>query len=303
MDFDATSSPGKKGMGEIGYIVISPVKNEAEFIELTIKSMIDQIHKPILWVIINDGSTDDSEEIVRKYQKEHSWIKLINRPNDIIRKRGKGVVEAFYEGFKTIDDDYDFIVKLDGDVSFGPDYFSSLIKEFISDPRLGIAGGGLYEKPDGINWKLNTTEDHVRGATKMYRKACFEEIGGLKPSMGWDGIDEWTALSKGWGVKSFLNLKFMHYRYTGAATGYLKSFYEQGYGAFRMGYHPLYLIARGIRRMNDRPFIIGGLAMIWAYFVAWLRREEMLTSYDIVQFVRKAQMQKLVGFIKGIPIH
>ncbi len=293
----------KNKFTDINYVVISPVKNEAEYIGLTIESMIHQNIKPSVWIIVNDGSTDETEKIVLKYTKDNPWIKLINRPGDVVRRRGRGVVDTFYVGFEIIDQNFDFVVKLDGDVSFEPDYFESLIKEFLSDPSLGIAGGGLYEKPDGKTWILNTTEDHVRGATKVYRRECFEAIGGLKPSMGWDGIDEWTALSKGWKVRSILNLKFMHYRYTGAATGYLKSFYEQGYGAYRMGYHLFYIIARGVRRMTDRPYIIGGLALIWAYLVAWVRQEEFLADAEVVQFIRKTQLQKLAGLIKGIPVH
>lgn len=285
------------------YVVISPVKNEAEFIELTIDSIIHQVVRPAAWVIVNDGSQDETETIVRKYAEDYAWIKLVNRPGSAVRKRGKGVVEAFYAGYEMVVEEWDFIVKLDGDVSFEPDYFESLLREFAADPRLGIAGGALYEKPDGKTWILNTVEDHVRGATKIYRRACFEAIGGLTPSMGWDGIDEWKALAAGWKVRSFLNRKFMHYRYTGAATGYLKSFYEQGYGAYRMGYHPLYITARGLRRMCDRPYVVSGLAMIWAYFVAWLRREELLASPSVVHFIRSTQVKKLAGLLRGKPIY
>jgi glycosyltransferase involved in cell wall biosynthesis len=285
------------------YVVISPVKNEAQYIGLTIDSMIHQNIRPLAWVIVNDGSQDDTEAIVSKYARQFAWIHLVNRTGSATRKRGRGVVEAFYAGFETVAENWEFVVKLDGDVSFDPDYFESLLREFAADPLLGIAGGALYEKPYGETWVLNTVEDHVRGATKVYRRACFDAIGGLTPSMGWDGIDEWKALSMGWKVHSFLNLKFMHYRFTGAATGYLKSFYEQGYGAYRMGYHPLYITARGLRRMGDRPYVTGGLAMIWAYLVAWLRREEMLAGPDVVRYIRRTQLKKLGGLLRGRPVY
>jgi poly-beta-1,6-N-acetyl-D-glucosamine synthase len=287
----------------MNYVVISPVKNEAEFLEMTIESMINQTTKPLEWVIVNDGSMDATESIVRKYTYKYAWIKLINRPGDVVRKRGKGVVEAFYAGFNTINQGYNFIAKLDGDVSFDPDYFESLLREFTANPQLGIAGGGLYERPDGRTWKLNTVVNHVRGATKVYRRECFEAIGGLTPSMGWDGIDEWKALSMGWKVCSFLNLKFMHYRYTGAATGAKKSFYEEGYGAYRMGYHPLFILARGLWHMTNRPFVIGGLTMIWAYYAAWLRREEWLAGPTVVRYIRQIQMEKLAGLLTGKKNH
>jgi poly-beta-1,6-N-acetyl-D-glucosamine synthase len=285
------------------YAVISPVKNEAKYIKRTIDSMIHQTIKPASWIIVNDGSEDETEEIVRVNSENYPWIKLVNRPGSIVRQRGKGVVEAFYAGFETLQGDYQFVVKLDGDVSFEPGYFECLLREFDSDPLLGIAGGGLYEMADGKTWKLNTTQDHVRGATKMYRMSCFDAIGGLTPSMGWDGIDEWKALSLGWKVFSFLDLKFLHYRYTGAATGFLKSYYEQGYGAYRMGYHPLFITARSIRRMADRPYGIGGLVMIWAYFWAWVRREELLADSNVVKYIRRTQMEKLLGLFAGKPVH
>ncbi|PKN86653.1 MAG: glycosyltransferase family 2 protein [Chloroflexi bacterium HGW-Chloroflexi-8] len=287
----------------MSYAVISPVKNEAEFIELTIESMIQQTIKPGVWVIVNDGSQDKTESIVRKYAEENDWIKLVNRQGSTVRKRGKGVVEAFYAGFDSLDQEYDFIVKLDGDVTFAPNYFESLLQQFDLDPQLGIAGGGLYEKPDVKTWVLLTSKDHVRGCTKIYRQECFKAIGGLAPSMGWDGIDEWKALAMGWKIQSFLDIKIYHYRYTGAATGYLKSWIEQGNGAFRMGYHPLFLFARGIRCMTERPYVIGGLAMVASYILSWFRREEMLAEPFVVNYIRRTQMKKLIGLLSGKPVH
>lgn len=289
--------------GTYRYVVISPVKDEAAFIERTICSMIGQTVHPAVWVIVNDGSRDGTEAIIQEYSQNYSWIKLVNRVDKGIRQRGKGVVEAFYVGYETVTEPYDFIVKLDGDVSFEPGYFEALFNKFQDDPQLGITGGGLYEKPDGNNWVLYTTKDHVRGCTKVYRRECFEAIDGLVASMGWDGIDEWKALAKGWKVRSFLELKIYHYRFTGAATGFLKSFIEQGYGAYRMGYHPLFMIARGIRRMVDRPYVIGGAAMIGSYFMAWLRKQEMLADPSVVRFVRQSQMKKLAGLFLGKPVH
>jgi glycosyltransferase involved in cell wall biosynthesis len=292
---------GKPGL--IRYAVISPVKDEAAFIEQTICSMIDQSIVPSVWVIVNDGSIDKTEEIVLKYAQSYSWIKLVNRQSTVVRKRGKGVVEAFYDGYRTLTGAYDYIVKLDGDVTFSPDYFAALFAQFSADPHLGIAGGGLYEKPDGKTWTLYTVKDHVRGCTKVYRKACFEAIGGLVASMGWDGIDEWIALAKGWKVQSFLDLKIYHYRFTGAATGMVKSCYEQGGGAYRMGYHPLFLIARGVRLLIVRPYVIGGAAMIGGFIVAWLQGQTLLADPTVVRYIRQTQLKKLFGLFLGEPIH
>jgi poly-beta-1,6-N-acetyl-D-glucosamine synthase len=293
-----------RSANRVRYAVISPVKDEAAFIEATICSMIAQTQWPVVWIIVNDGSRDATAVIVEAYAQAHSWIRLINRQADAgVRKRGQGVVEAFYAGFNTLTEPYDFIVKLDGDVTFGPDYFETLFNAFAAEPQLGIAGGGLYEKPDGQTWALYTVKEHVRGCTKAYRRECFEAIGGLVASMGWDGIDEWIALAKGWKVQSFIELKIYHYRFTGAATGFLKSCIEQGRGAYRMGYHPLFMIARGIRRMTDRPYLIGGLAMIGAYILAWLRKQELLADPAVVRYVRRTQLKQLAGLIQGKPIH
>lgn len=281
------------------YAVISPVKDEADYIEMTISSMLAQTILPVVWIIVNDGSHDNTQAIVEKYTQENPWIKLVNRQDMGIRKRGKGVVEAFYTGYKTLTGPYDFIVKMDGDVTFGQNYFEAILKRFAADPRLGIAGGGLYEKTNGHTFVLNTVREHVRGCTKIYRRTCFEEIGGLVSAMGWDGIDEWQALSKNWKVQSFLEEKIYHLRLTGKATGFLKSNIEQGSGAYCMGYHPLFIIARGIRRITDPPFLLSGAAMIGGYFSAWLQHKELLADPSVIRYVRKAQLSILTDMVTG----
>lgn len=285
------------------YIVITPVKNEALYIEKTLNSITTQTVLPSIWVIVNDGSDDGTEDIIARWIAEFPWIRLVNLNDRGVRQRGKGVIRAFYAGFATLTEPFDYIVKLDGDVSFEKDYFEGLLSKFSANPKLGITGGGVYEQPDGKTWKLYTSKDHVRGATKIYRQSCFEEIGGLAESMGWDGIDEWKALSLDWEVQSFLEYRMYHYRFTGAATGFLKSCIEQGEAAYRMGYHPIFMVARGIRRMTDRPFIIGGLAMIAAYFRAGLRGDPILAEPEVVNFIRHTQIQKLLGLLAGKAVH
>ena len=285
------------------YVVITPVRNEAEYITKTLDSMCHQTIKPVEWIVVNDGSTDETADIVTKYANEHPWIRLMNRTNRGVRQRGKGVVETFYTAYDTITCDYDFIVKLDGDLSFDPDYFEALFREFSVRPKLGIAGGGVRERLDGENWIMQTTSDHVRGPTKVYRRKCFDEIGGLVPALGWDGIDEWQARFAGWEAQSFLNLKVYHYRVTGAATGSVKARVEQGYGAHYMGYHPLFMLARGIGHSLKQPYIIGGLAMIGGFFWASLRGQEQLPDPDIIRYVRQTQLKQLGGMLAGKPVH
>jgi glycosyltransferase involved in cell wall biosynthesis len=288
---------------ELNYAVVTPVRNEAEYIEMTIRSMVQQTIKPTEWVIVDDGSTDGTCDIVNQYRSGNPWIKLVHRKDRGKRQRGRGVVEAFYDGYNTLQKDFNFIVKLDSDLSFECHYFESLLKQFAINPHLGVTGGAVYEKLDGKHWVLQSHRDHVRGPTKVYRKACFEAIGGLAPTLGWDGLDEWKALSKGWEVQSFMDLKVYHYRITGGATGLIKSRVEQGQGAYCMSYHPLFLIARGIGQLPKKPYIIGGIAMTLAYFMAFLQGRERISDPAVKKFIRNTQLKKLAGLLSGKPVH
>lgn len=291
-------------LNEMNYIVISPVRNEAQYIEQTIQSMLNQTIKPAKWIIVNDSSTDETAEIIARYTGAHSWLELANkshRDNQVDRQRGKGVIDTFYFGYeRLIGQDYEYIIKLDGDISFEANYFEFLLEKFRANPKLGIAGGFIYERFDGKNWSVRSAKHHVGGPAKMYRRACFEAIGGLIPMLGWDGIDEWKALSLGWQVESFPKVRVWHHRTTGSATGLVKAKIEQGYGAHYMGYHPLYLIARGLRHMfTRRPYLIGGALLIAAYFFARLQGREQLPDPAVTGYVRQTQKEQLTALLLG----
>ena len=281
------------------YVVITPVRNEAAYIEKTLTSMVAQTVKPAQWIIVNDGSADRTGQIVSNYAAQYPWIRLINREDRGFRQLGPGVVDAFYEGFGQITHtDYDVVVKLDGDLSFEPNYFEELMNQFAANPRLGIASGVPIELNGGKwdTWKALHSCTH--GQTKLYRRECFEAIGGIPRSLGWDGIDDWKARMLGWQTVAFEYLRVLHHRIQGAATGTLKSRVERGQGAYFMGYHPLYMSLRGIRRMINRPYVIGGCAMIWGYVASWLARREQVES-ELVRFVRRTQLRLLASLVRS----
>ena len=299
-----TASGNKRPQAK--YLVVSPVRNEAQYIEGTIRSMACQTVPPAEWIIVNDGSTDETAELVKRHARSHAWIHLIDREKrqeGQDRQRGKGVIDTFYYGYeRRTEEKYQFLVKLDGDVSFEPEYFEFLLQQFAANARLGIAGGTLYEQLDN-KWTLRTALDHVRGPIKTYRRACFDEIGGLERALGWDGIDEWKARSQGWEVRSFAETRVYHHRPTGDATGKLKAKMEQGYGAHYMGYHPLYTIARGILHMTRRPYVLGGMTMMLGHLAAWMQGREQYGDRSVLRYVRRTQRRQLAGLLIGQGVH
>jgi biofilm PGA synthesis N-glycosyltransferase PgaC len=278
----------------VSYVVISPVRDEGNYIKLTLDSVVSQTAKPAQWIIVDDGSIDDTSTIVEQYVERYPWIKSLKLDKQGQRARGTRVVQVFFEGYRQVDVDYDFLVKLDGDLSFEADYFECLLARFADDPQLGIASGEPYY-PYGGDWRPEKAPpDHTRGQTKVYRRTCFENIGGLTPVLGWDSIDELRAQMKGWKTRTFPELRLHHCRPMGSAEGKLKGPAKKGQVAYFLGYPWPVIVARSLYRcFEDRPFILLGLAIFWGYFKSWLARKPQLEDAELVAYLRRKQLRRL----------
>ena len=241
----------------IKYVIITPVRDEEQYIEKTISSVTSQTLKPVEWIIVNDGSVDNTGSIIDKYATEYSWIKTVHRSNRGFRKAGGGVIEALYAGYNVVEfKDWDFIVKLDGDLSFETWYFEKCFQHFDKDSKLGIGGGVIYSIINGKPELEKTPVFHVRGATKIYKKECWIGIGGLINAPGWDTIDEVKANMLGWETKSFSDLQILHLRYTGGAEGTWRDMVKNGRANYIAGYHPLFMLLKCTKRMFQKPFLL-----------------------------------------------
>jgi glycosyltransferase involved in cell wall biosynthesis len=276
------------------------VRNEQEYIEGTIRSVLSQTIRPSTWIIVNDGSTDETKDIIGRYLSQNRWVRLINLPDRGYRKTGTGVIEAFNKGYETIEaQDFDFIAKLDGDLTFEKDYFEKLFEKFGRHPKLGLAGGWVYDAVDDKLKPHKYPPDHVRGAVKTYRRECFEEIGGLIPTLGWDGIDEMSAQMKGWETQSFRELKVLLHKPMGSTGGVLKGRLRGAYGACELGYNSLFMTARCLRKMlMDEPFITGGLVMLMGFYFYKLRGVKPLDNPELIKYIRKKQKRRMIFWKK-----
>jgi biofilm PGA synthesis N-glycosyltransferase PgaC len=277
------------------YIIISPARNEEKHIEKTINSVINQTKKPKYYVIVNDGSTDNTSAIINRFAAVHDWIKEIKLSDRGFHKYGSGVMEAFYTGLNYLrDQEYDFVVKLDCDLSFNAYYFEDLFKEFHADEKLGIASGQtFFLNPKGeLIWE-DAPLDHTRGPSKVYRKQCFEEIGGLKISLGWDNMDEVTARMKGWTTRSFKEYQLVHHRQLGSNIGIIKGNIRHGYTDYITGYSNAYFILKTFYRLFSKPFFIGSLASFYGYYRCYFIREPRAVDREFRKYYQKEQISKL----------
>ena len=281
------------------YVVISPGRNEAEFMRRTLDSVVAQTLRPALWVIVDDGSTDESPEILAEYARTHDWIRVVRREDRGHRAVGPGVIEAFYAGFATIDpDDYTYLCKLDLDLVLPEGYFEGLIAKMEADPRLGsISGKTYYLDAQGRRVSERIGDEMSVGASKFMRIACFRQIGGFVREVMWDGIDVHKARELGWKAGSFddAELAFEHLRPMGSSqSGILTGRRRHGAGQYFMGSDPLYFTATAIWKMTHPPYVTGGLASLQGYLAAWARGATQHDDPGLRRLIRRYQRRALI---------
>jgi glycosyltransferase involved in cell wall biosynthesis len=278
----------------IDYVIITPVKDEEKYIEYTVKSVIGQTVKPVEWVIVDDGSIDGTRDIIEAYSHEHSWIKAAYRDDRGARQPGLRHLKAFYDGYAKLESsDWAFLAKLDGDLSFAENYFEKCFEHFMENRRLGIGGGTI----------LNVIEDrlvperhplfHVRGATKIYRRECWDDIGGIMMSPSYDTLDEIKANMLGYQTRSFPDLRVLHHRYTGKAYGRWGSAVKDGLCDYISGYHPIFETAKCVKRAIEKPFLINALGRLYGYWSGYVKRVQRVPDGPLIKYLRQQQIRYL----------
>jgi glycosyltransferase involved in cell wall biosynthesis len=285
--------------GNLKYLLITAAKNEEVFIELTIQSVVNQTVRPVRWIIVSDGSTDRTDEIVSRYAAQHDWIELCRMPERKTRDFG-GKARCFntaYAHAKHLA--FDLVGNLDADLAFTEDYYAFLLRKFAEDPQLGVGGTPFREEGETYDYRFSSRE-HVSGAAQMFRRECFEQIGGYAPVKG-GGIDViavLTARMKGWRTRTFTEKVCNHHRPMSSAN-YKHKFvanFKLGQRHYCLGFHPVWQLFRSVYQLSRKPYISGGVALFVGYFGAILRRVERPISPELVAFQRRDQMRRLRSF-------
>ena len=281
------------------YVLITPARNEAEFIEFTLQSMVGQRYRPLKWVIVSDGSTDGTDDIVRKYAADNPWIELL-RMSERPERHFAGKVQAFNTGFsRTKDLNPDVVGNLDADVSIEPEHFQFLLSKFAENLDLGVGGSPFREGSQQYDYRFSNIEN-VWGGCQLFRRECYEAIGGYTPVKG-GGIDHIAVVSarmKGWKTRTFTDKVCIHHRKMNTAQqGALKAKYKLGAKDYSFGNHPLWQLFRTLYQTTNPPVVVGGLALGAGYFWSMLRGADVSVSRELVAFTRREQMQRLKKLI------
>lgn len=296
-----TSESGRVGDSATdrkAYVLVTPARNEAAFIELTLRSMVSQTCRPLKWVIVSDGSTDGTDDIVSRYAADHPWIELLRMP-ERRERHFAGKVHAFNAGYERVKHlPYAVIGCMDADISFDPEYFAFLLDKLSANPELGLVGTPFKDE-SMYDYRFVSIE-HVSGACQLFRRECFEAIGGYVPmkSGGVDHVAVISARMKGWKTRTFTEKICHHHRKIGTAQhGRIKSKFRDGVLDYALGGHPLWEVFRTTYQMTKRPYVIGGLSLLTGYLSAALRRGDRPVSDELVAFRRREQMRRLRAFL------
>jgi len=286
------------------YVLVTPARNEAAFIEQTIQSVIAQTIRPLKWVIVSDGSTDGTDEVVAKYTDEQPWIELVRLP-ERAQRNFLGKVAAVNTGRERVAAlPYDAIGNLDADITFEPDYFEFLLRKLAEDPQLGLTGTP-YRDPVNPPYDYRFASiEHVTGPCQLFRRQCFDDIGGYMPVKGGaiDRIADISSRMKGWKTRTYTEKVYLHHRHTGTAQqGLLMAKFRDGGKDYSVGTAPLWELFRTIYQMTKRPLVIGGLMTGAGYVWAVLKGAERPVSPELVEFCRREQMHRIKMLFAGGP--
>jgi GT2 family glycosyltransferase len=283
-------------------LIITPVRNEAEHIQRVASGLLAQVRKPDLWLVVNDGSDDDTLEVAERLSLEIDFMRVVSTPPDFTRASADRLAvaaapRAFNYGLHTIDPRqlslFTHIGKLDGDVELLSGYFATVLSEFDRDPQLGISGGVILERHRGEWQETPSAREHVRGALKLYSRECFAAIGGVDERLGWDGIDEVTARMRGYETRSLTQARALHHRHTGSADGRLRGHVRWGEAHWILHHGPAWTLMRAGKVAAIRPQLISGGAYLYGYARAAVRGVGRVETDGYKQFVRAEQRRRI----------
>jgi biofilm PGA synthesis N-glycosyltransferase PgaC len=283
-----------------GYVLVTAAYNEEAYIEKTIQSVIAQTVLPLQWVIVSDGSTDRTDEIVLRYAARHPFIQLV-RVQEKHTRNFSAQVHAINLGRRCLQSlPYRFIANLDSDVSFSPEYYAHLIEKFDQDPNLGLAGGYIFEEHSGKFESRSANRDYsVAHAVQMFRRECIETIGGYQalPYGGSDWHAQVVARMHGWGVKAFQDLLVFHHRPTGTADRILRHAFRQGRMDYSLGVYPLFEVLKMVRRFPSKPYVVGALVRLGGFLWCYCVQEKRTVSEEFIRSIRKEQKDAMLEAI------
>ncbi len=281
------------------YLLVTPCRNEAQYIRTTLETTCSQTVLPTQWIIVDDGSTDETPEILAEYAARFDFIKVVQRPDRGKRAVGPGVIEAFYDGLLHADlDQFDYVTKYDGDLEMPPRYFERVMELMEADPRLGNLSGKLFERrPDGSLFEERTGDENAVGPVKFYRTACFKDIGGFVREVAWDGIDGHICRMHGWVAKSVDDpeMRIIHLRPMGSSQqNIIVGRVRWGRGKYFMGSAWYYVLASAIYRSIEPPYVIGGLALFYGYLKALVTGHQRYDNPEYRRYIRRFERAQLL---------